>query len=144
MHKREYEKTHPWLTFSVDFRPASPSFWATLGECHSKCEHIAGVPLRPDVAEKLHEVYLAKGIWGTTAIEGNTLSEEEVRKHVQGKLDLPPDKEYLKQEIDNILQESNRMLRVISNGNSLPLSPERIQEINGMVLKGLKLEEGVI
>jgi Fic family protein len=141
---KEYEKTHPWLTFSVDLRRAPPSFWATLGECQSKCEHLAGVPLRPDIAEKLHGVYLAKGIWGTTAIEGNTLSEEEVHKHVQGKLEVPPNKEYLKQEIDNILQESNRMLAAISSGNRLSLSPDRIKEINGMVLRGLTLEEGVI
>ncbi|MCX6622741.1 MAG: Fic family protein [Acidobacteria bacterium] len=64
-----------------------------LGECHSKCEHLAGVPLRPDIAEILHSVYLAKGAWGTTAIEGNTLTEAEVLRHVQGKgLDVPPEK----------------------------------------------------
>jgi Fic family protein len=141
---RKYTKTHPWLAFLVDFRPAPPSFWATLGECRSKCEHLAGVPLRPDVAQKLHEVYLAKGIWGTTAIEGNTLSEEEVHQHVQGKLEVPPSKEYLKQEIDNILIESNRMLASIAAGKPLRLSAERVKKINGAVLKGLNLEEGVI
>jgi Fic family protein len=141
---RRYIKSHPWLTFAVDFRPAPPSFWTTLGECKSKCEHLAGVPLRPDVAQILHEVYLAKGIWGTTAIEGNTLSEEEVHKHVQGKLELPPSKEYLKQEIDNILIESNNMLAAISAGNPLLVSTGRIRQINGAVLKGLSLEEGVI
>jgi len=143
-HKREYERTHPWLKFGVNFKSAPPSFWTTLGECQSKCEHIAGVPLRPDIAQILHSVYLAKGVWGTTAIEGNTLSEEEVLKHVQGKLEVPPSKEYLKQEIDNILQESNRMLKRILEGTPLTLSPERIQEINKIVLNGLSLEKGVI
>jgi Fic family protein len=144
MDKRDYEKSHPWLKFAVDFRPASPSFWTTLGECRSKCAHLSGVPLRPDVAKKLHEVYLAKGIWGTTAIEGNTLSEAEVLKHVQGKLELQPSKEYLKQEIDNILKETNRMLAMVVSGNPPSISPERIREINGAVLNGLTLEEGVI
>jgi Fic family protein len=115
-----------------------------LGECQSKCEHIAGVPLRPDVAQILHSVYLAKGAWGTTAIEGNTLSEEEVLKHLQGKLEVPPSKEYLKQEVDNILQESNRMLQQIYEGQTLPLTPARMKEINKIVLKELKLETGVI
>jgi hypothetical protein len=32
-----------------------------LGEASSKCEHIAGVPLQPDVARDLHQLYLAKG-----------------------------------------------------------------------------------
>jgi Fic family protein len=141
---REYQKTHPWLKFSVDFTRALPSFWAKLGECRSKCEHLAGVPLRPDVAKQLHAVYLAKGIWGTTAIEGNTLSEQEVRQHIEGKLEVPASKEYLKQEIDNILQESNRMLTMIAGQISIPLSPERIKQINAAALKGLALEERVI
>src|SRR5271157_1216126 len=140
----EYLTTHPWLTFSVDFTHASASLWIALGECHSKCEHIAGVPLRPDIAEILHAVYLAKGVSGTTAIEGNTLSEEEVLKHVQGKLEVPPSKEYLKQEIDNILQEQNRMLERIYERSPLTLSPTRVKEINRIVLHGLFLEDEVV
>ena len=123
---------------------SSPVLDDSLGECQSKCEHIAGVPLRPDVAHILHSVYLAKGAWGTTAIEGNTLSEEEVLKHVQGKLELPPSEEYLREEVDNILRESNRMLERIGAGESLVLCVERIREINRIVLNGLALDEGVI
>jgi Fic family protein len=142
--KLEYLFTHPWLTFSVDFRPAPVSFWTTLGECYSKCEHIAGVPLRPDVAHILHSVYLAKGIGGTTAIEGNTLSEAEVLKHVEGKLEVPPSKEYLKKEIDNILQEQNRMLDRVAHQKVLPISISRLKELNKVVLRGLSLEDGVV
>jgi Fic family protein len=142
--KREYEKTHRWLKFEVDFRSAPPSFWTTLGECQSKCEHIAGVPLRPDIAYILHSVYLAKGAWGTTAIEGNTLSEEEVLKHVQGKLDVPPSKEYLKQEVDNIVQESNRMLEAVIKAKPLVLSLDRIKKINKIVLNGLSLKDKMV
>lgn len=140
----EYQKTHPWLTFRLKLQEAPPVFWAVLGECQSKCEHLAGVPLRPAVAQQMHYVYLAKGIWGTTAIEGNTLSEEEVHKHVQGKLEVPRSKEYLKQEIDNILQACNHMARLVRQGEQLPISPERIMEMNGLVLKGLELEAGVV
>ena len=58
---------------------------ARVGEAVSKIEHIAGVPLEPESARALHEVYLAKGALATTAIEGNTLSEEEVREHLKGR-----------------------------------------------------------
>jgi Fic family protein len=139
----EYLSTHPWLTFTVDFRGAPVSLWTALGECHSKCEHIAGVPLRPDVAEILHRVYLAKGIGGTTAIEGNTLTEAEVLKHVEGKLEVPPSKEYLKKEIDNILQEQNRMLDRVAHRKTLPVSLDRLTELNKIVLRGLNLEDHV-
>jgi Fic family protein len=139
LQRRKYEESHPWLRFRVDLRNALPSFWIMLGECKSKCENISGVPLRPDIAALLNQVYLAKGAWGTTAIEGNTLSEEAVLRHVQGKLEVPPGKEYLKQEIDNIIKESNRMLDDISNRKALVISPERIMELNKIVLNGLQL-----
>ena len=73
---RTYETTHPWLTFQLDLRKARPQLWMMLGEAQSKCEHIARVPLRPQIAQELHQVYLVKGVLATTAIEGNTLSEE--------------------------------------------------------------------
>lgn len=143
IQKRKFQKTHPWLRFAVSLTKAPPAFWIALGECQSKCEHISGVPIRPDVAKRLHQVYLAKGAWGTTAIEGNTLLEEEVLRHVQGKLEVPPEKEYLKQEIDNIVEEANRMIDKIVNHDPLVLSLERIKEINRVVLKDLVVEDGV-
>src|SRR5436305_1872818 len=86
--ERQYERSHPWLTFSADLRSASPELWLMLGECQSKCEHLAKYPLRPEVADEIHRMYLAKGVLATTAIEGNTLTEEEVRQIIEGKLKL--------------------------------------------------------
>lgn len=92
---RTYERTHPWLTFAGNLKDALPALWLMLGECQSKCEHMARVPLRPETARQLYRIYLAKGALATTAIEGNTLSEEEVLQHLDGKLKLPPSREYL-------------------------------------------------
>lgn len=141
---RTYETTHPWLTFTMDLRHASAKFWTMLGECQSKCEHIAGVPLRPEVAQRLHRLYLAKGVLATTAIEGNTLSEEEVLRHLEGTLRLPPSREYLAQEIDNIVAGCNVILEDITQGRSLQLTVERIKQLNQLVLANLKLEEHVV
>src|SRR5580693_9061253 len=98
---RTYERTHPWITFRVNMKAASAEVWMLLGEAQSKCEHVAGVPLRPQTADDLHRLFLAKGVRATTAIEGSTLSERQVLDHLDGKLELPKSKEYLKQEIDN-------------------------------------------
>ena len=92
MKKRKYQETHPWLTFSVSLDQAPPEFWMLLGEIQSKCMHVAGVPLLPEIAHEFYSIYLAKGAQGTTAIEGNTLSEEEVLKRVHGTLKLPESK----------------------------------------------------
>jgi len=115
-----------------------------LGEARSKCEHIAQVPLQPGTAERLHQLYLAKGALATTAIEGNTLSEEEVVKHLEGKLRLPPSKQYLAKEIDNVVEACNWILGEIVDGQSPRLTATLIKDFNHRVLKGLKLAEDVV
>ena len=93
---RKYETTHPWLqSFETDYLVrVPPRIWMTLGEIKAKCEHLTGIPLMRQTAHELYQVYLARGVLGTTAIEGNTLSEEDVRAHMEGKLKLPESKEY--------------------------------------------------
>ncbi len=140
---RTYEKTHPWITFTLDLRRASPAFWMLLGEARSKCEHIANVPLRPATAEQLHLLYLAKGVLATTAIEGNTLSEDEVIRHLEGKLRLPPSKEYLTKEIDNIVAACNALSTNVQAGRPPSLSVITITEFNRLVLDNLTLGEDV-
>ena len=140
---RQYQETHPWITFTVDLRRAPVKLWMLLGEARSKCEHIAGVPLRPATANDLHVLYLAKGARATTAIEGNTLSEEEVSKLVSGTLELPPSKEYLGKEVNNILAACNGILENLMQGKAYPLTPHRIKELNSNILDDLSLDEGV-
>lgn len=141
---RTFEKTHYWLTFSVDFSRAPSRLWIMLGECQSKCEHIAGVPLRPDTAKRLYQLYLAKGVLATTAIEGNTLSEEEVLRHLQGTLKLPPSREYLAQEIDNIVTGCNLILSDIKAGRVPALTSGMVKKLNQIVLDKLRLDEEVM
>jgi Fic family protein len=135
--KRAYRKTHPWLTFELDMKRAPVDLWIMLGECQSKCEHIAGTPLPPGVDRELHEVYLAKGVAATTAIEGNTLSEEQVRLQMAGKLTVPASKAYLKQEVENILHGCNLILGEVKAGTLPELSVARIQQLNSVVLNQL-------
>lgn len=141
--KRKYEETHPWLTFSVDLKPASPELWMMLGECQSKLEHLARVPLRPEVAKELNKMYVAKGVLATTAIEGNTMTENEVQKFLNGELKLPPSREYQGQEITNIADECNRITMMIFEGAIPVLNIDRIKELNSKVLDKLNLEEGI-
>jgi Fic family protein len=109
-----------------------------LGECHSKCEHLAGVPLSPEINRYMHQVYLAKGVAATTAIEGNTLSEKQVLEHIEGTLELAPSQDYLKKEIDNIIKGCNLVLGEIEAGKQPPVNLERIKQLNRIVLDGLK------
>jgi Fic family protein len=141
---RKYEESHPWLTFKFDLRRFSEAFWMSLGEVQSKCEHISGSPLKPDVQKRLHELFLAKGAQATTAIEGNTLSEKEVLDQLEGKLQLPRSKEYMGQAIDNIVEACNYIARKLQKSEELSLSIDDIKKYNKFVLQHLPLEDGVI
>jgi len=141
---RTYEQTHSWLSFELDLRKLDYTTWVALGKAAEGIAYIGKVPLTPEAAGRLHRLYLAKGILATTAIEGNTLTEDEVLKHLNGELHLPPSREYLTQELDNIVDACNLIGdRIIEIGVS-PLTPEIIKEYNRLVLRDLPLEEGVI
>jgi len=140
---RTYEKTHPWLRFEVDLRRAPAGLWLRLGEAQSKCEHIAGAPLRPDTALRLHQIFLAKGALATTAIEGNTLTEEEALRLVEKRLTLPKSREYLGQEVQNIVDACNRIARELDD-SSAELSVEQIMAFNQAVLDKLPLKPHVV
>ena len=143
-HSRKFQESHPWLKFNVNLERASSKLWLALGEVRSKCEHIAGVPLTPRVAEDLHQIYLAKGVWATTAIEGNTLTEKNVRDRIKGRLKLPKSQEYLGQEIDNVVQACNQILENVDKQDFVYLRVDAIKAFNRQVLQGLELEKGVV
>lgn len=141
---RTFEQTHPWLKFAIRLFDMGPDFWLLLGEAGSKCDHLARVPLRPETAQKLHELYLAKGAAATTAIEGNTLSEADVLKAVEGRLEVPPSKEYLKQEVDNIITACNQMSAQLAADAMPTLSTGLIKSYNALVLRNLPPERDVV
>lgn len=140
---RTFEQTHPWISFRCDLTAAGADLWMALGEASSKCEHISRVPLRPATAQALHQLYLAKGAAATTAIEGNTLSEADVLKAVEGRLVVPPSKEYLKQEVENIIAACNSISQQLEQGTLPVLSTALLCAYNAQVLEKLPVKEDV-
>lgn len=140
---RTYKKTHTWISFILDLRKATYKLWMQLGEAQSKCQHISGVPLLPSVARELYQIFLAKGVLATTAIEGNTLTEEEIKRHLEGELNLPPSREYLKQEISNVVESCNTIGKDIIKTGNTDLTVTRIKEYNSWILNMLPLGEDV-
>jgi len=141
---REFEQTHPWLTFDVDLEQASYRLWLLLGEATSKSDHVRRALLRPEVADELQKVFLVKGALATTAIEGNTLSEEEARQVLEDESRLPPSKQYLGQEIRNVLAAIDQIRdEILPDASNADLTVEKIKLYNRLVLDGLEVEDGV-
>lgn len=115
-----------------------------LGEIRSKCEHIAQAPIKPSVSERMHLLTLAKGVRATTAIEGNTLSDEQVQLALRGKLQVPPSQEYLKVEVDNVVHALDEVLRRVRQPGGWRLSLSELKDINRTVLEGLQLDDHVV
>ncbi len=118
--------------------------WVLLGEAKSKGQHVGRALLSPAAAAELLQAYLAKGMLATTAIEGNTLSEDEVRRILDRTLELPPSREYLEREIENVLTAYNVARKELLDDPKLPFSVARFCEYNRLILAGLDLEADVV
>lgn len=150
---RSYESSHAWITFtgSEFIRKLDPMTWAHLGESFSKCQHLMGVPLKPAVADDLAEIYLRRGALASAAIEGNTLSEEEVKEIITNDRSLPGSQQYLEQEVRNVWdtlhyveeEVAKKPFNQIQNTDDFQLTPEWIKNIHTQLLENLELETHV-
>jgi Fic family protein len=142
--ERGYTASHPWITYRLDLRPLETDAWLLLGEARSKSDHLALALLKPEMAERMNKLYLAKGAHATTAIEGNTLTEGEVLEIVEGRDDLPPSQQYLKDEVNNIVRACNQIKDGLMAGDAPEITPELLAQFNREVLEGLELEDHVV
>ena len=139
---KEYLGSHPFISYRLDMSKAPASLWLALGQAQSHCQDLLGIPIRPDVSRRLHEVYMAKGVAATTAIEGNTLTEDQVATVMKGnQLELPGSFEYQQQEVRNVIDTYNW---IFDNWSTCSvISPELILEIHRRVLNELDLTDEV-
>ncbi|OBF42819.1 hypothetical protein A5719_10260 [Mycolicibacterium peregrinum] len=136
---------YPFISFEFDTTRITPDMWLDLGEAMSKCQHLAGVPLKPARAEEMGAVYLARGVQATTAIEGNTLSETDVKKIVaKGSADLGKSRQYQEQEVKNVLGAIYEMDEALRAGMRLPITRERLERLNFQILDGIPDEPEVV
>ena len=116
-----------------------------LGEARSKCEHLAGTPLRPSVAGRLRRIALVRGAQATTAIEGNTLTEDQVEGILDGTFKAPPSREYQQREVLNVLGALRSIsAMVLTTDSSAGITARLICGFNGKLLEGTEHESHVV
>jgi Fic family protein len=108
-----------------------------LGQCVAYVKAISNTPIMPAYYEELMRLSLIKGAQATTAIEGNTLTDEEIEKLNAGEK-LPPSKEYQEIEVRNILDAFNDiLLETVYQRKEQLVTPELLLRFHKMVGKNL-------
>lgn len=141
---RQFESSHPWLSFSFDSRQLGHMTWAHLGESYSKCQHLVGTPLQPAVALHMSELFLRRGALASAAIEGNTLNEEQAEDILVRNQRLPESQQYLEQELRNVVTAMTEIRTEVTTDAEFRLSPEWILEKHRVLLADLELEDHVV
>jgi len=129
-------KEYPHLLFKEHWKICDQDFFV-LGQCEALIQAIKKSPIQPDYYQKLLGVTLIKGAQATTAIEGNTLTFEEIEKVKRGEK-LAPSKEYQEKEVNNILNAFTELFteQVTSNETQL-ITPNLLLRLHRLVGKDL-------
>ena len=129
--------SHDFIKFPPKLGEFSPKTWLLLGEIQAKIKHIKSLAIPPDDSSKLYSIYLAKGVHSTTAIEGNSFSEEEVRKIINRELKARPSREYQQRQIDNMVNAFNTIAQDEIQGANKMFSPELLNSYHKIALDNL-------
>lgn len=111
---KEFHREYPHLLFRRHWDLSAKAL-NLLGQCEAYVKAINNTPILPHHYSELMNVALMKGAQATTAIEGNTLSDQEIQK-IMDNQKLPPSKEYQEIEVRNILNAFNELLTELLNG----------------------------
>jgi cell filamentation protein, protein adenylyltransferase len=88
-----------------------------LGKCCAYIEALGSLPIPPEAQSELRKVAFERGAQATTAIEGNTLTEEELKEILAGN-EVPKSREYQAQEVMNALQAMNGVWKQVLDEDS--------------------------
>lgn len=108
-----------------------------LGQCEALVDALCHMPILPEKYRDLLSISLIKGARATTAIEGNTLSVEDIQRLQKGE-HLPPSKEYLEIEVRNILDALNALLEdVVRNNHQSVITPDLLKRFHRYIGRDL-------
>jgi len=136
---RTYEATHPWITFRWEPRRAPYPLWLLLGEAVAMIRSLEQMPLLPEQLMQREELSLIYGIRAMAAMEGNSLTADQVGAVLRGQLRLAPSQRYLATEVDNLRKAIRSTVDRFRAGDR-ELAPWTIQLLHAHIQKGLPWE----
>lgn len=126
---------YPHLQFREHWE-TSPVAQRRLGQCEGFISAISETPIQPEHHERLLRVALVKGAMATTAIEGNTLTPEEVERVMVGAR-LSGSREYLAVEVRNVVDAMNSLLDEVESEGGQAVTRELLLRMHRMIGRNL-------
>lgn len=128
--------THDFIRFPAKLLHISPRTWLLMGEAQATINAIKAMPLLPFDHEILTRIYLAKALHGTTAIEGNTLSELDVMRIISEPVNLDASQRDDLLQIQNMSEAFAVVAQDIISGEA-QFSLESFNRYHRAILTGL-------
>ena len=133
---RSYELSHPWLSFRWEPKHLPGAVWLLLGEAATLCHCLGKAALSAKEAELISYISLLQGVVSSASMEGNTLSEDQLDRLLEGSLLLPPSQEAMGQELLNLVK-AVRWTEQRAQASDRDLGAWSLQVMNAHVLHGL-------
>jgi len=105
------------------------------------CRTLGDYPMLPQFFAQLDAELIRRSIFGTAAIEGNTLDEAQVGDILAGKTHAEPGEFEL--EISNLKKAYGRYADYPAQTEPLDLSEETIKDIHSLITQGLANKENI-
>lgn len=127
-----------FLTFSFDTASIPADVWVSLGQAMALCEQLSVITLPSSVAARLDAEALARGVAATTAIEGNTLSAEEVQRIVDtGSAEVDESRRHREREVVNIIDVFEEISASLQQGEKIAIDIDWLCAVNRKFLAAL-------
>ena len=135
------KQTYPWITF--EFKPDQMPYpvWVLLGEASLACEQVRQAALAAREGDLIGYVASLQGIVANASLDGNSLSEDQVDRLLEGSLQLPPSQVFLEREIRNLVKAVS-WTKARTRSGDRDTGPWAIQMLNAQVLKELPSSNG--
>lgn len=98
---------------------------------------VSYLPILPNLAEKLEEEIIRRSIFGTAAIEGNPLNEEEVNR-ILSRPESTEKLEQAKQEIRNLKTAYDFVASLQPSGSPLELTEDIVKKVHHIITKDIE------
>ena len=132
-----WNESHPHIAFKRQWDEVNSQLNRLLGEVVQPIETVGRIAVLPEDAERFYRLALVKGVQGTLAIEGNTMTSKQIEEVLVENKSMPESRDYQVQEVRNIAEAFSTIAwgEVVESGKAAYLTPQLLLSFHKMVGK---------